>query len=130
VLVFACMALAFFGTASAREVAKLEGHSQHRFVAACASSCQCARGGTHICAVEIEADALPEFLNHVFRKASIGATDAGLGAFETLFNTAYERLTHVATHVRMSGDHVASSHLHLRHWLMRSQRAVPARVPI
>ena len=129
VLVFACMALAFFRTASACEVAKLEGHSQHRFVAACTSSCECAGGGTHICAVKIEPDALPEFLNHVLRKASIGAADAGLCAFKTLFDTAYERLAHVAAHVRVSGYHVAGFHVHLHLGLMRSQRAMHVNVP-
>ena len=77
-----------------------------------------ARRCAHIGTVKVQPNALPELLNHFFREASIGATDAGLSAFETLFDAAYERLAHVAAYVRMSGNHVASFHVHLHERLM------------
>jgi hypothetical protein len=72
---------------------------------------------------------LPEFLNHVFREASVGAADAGLSAFETLFYASHEWFAHIAAHVRVSGNHVAGLHLDLRNRLMCPQRVMRVNVP-
>lgn len=86
---FARVLLAFFGAASTGERAEFERHTKHRLIAAGAASGECTCGVTHVGAIQIQTNALPEFLHHLLSETGIGATDTSLRARKTFFDAAY-----------------------------------------
>lgn len=77
----------------------LENAPQDLLVGARPPRRQGASGRADIRTVEIETDALPEVLDHLFGQAGIGTGGARLRAGVTIFDAAHQGLAHVALHV-------------------------------
>jgi hypothetical protein len=68
------------------------------------------RGCANVGAVEIEANALPEIGDHLFRQARIRTRRAGLGAIIRLFDELQEPVGRVALNVGVGAYHLANMH--------------------
>ena len=69
-----------------------------------------ARGLADVGAVQVEPDALFQWIDIIFAQARIRAGDAGLCAVETMFDAGQERAIQVVTHMGMRGDHLLNMH--------------------
>jgi hypothetical protein len=109
------VALAFLGTEPAGGFAGLKDRDDGGFVAARPTSAEITGRDADVCAVEIEANALPQVLHHFLGKAGICAGNAGLGASITFLDASDQGVIGIALDARVGGDHLA----HMMHdWLL------------
>jgi hypothetical protein len=91
--------------------AGLDGGPENVNIGAGAAGGHCARSSTDIGAVEVEANAQSEFLDHFFAETCVGTAGACLGARIALFNTFQQGFGGTALDLWMCADHLADVHL-------------------
>jgi hypothetical protein len=69
-----------------------------------------ARRLADIGAVQIEPDALFQWIDIILAQAGIRTGDAGLRTVETMLDAGQKRAIKVVTHVRVRGDHLLNMH--------------------
>jgi hypothetical protein len=110
-LMFACVALAFFCAARTRDRAQLERCVQDGLVRSCAPRAERAHGSADVRAVETQTDALLKLVNVLLSNARIGAADARLLAFKTLLDAANKFVADAPARIGMLCDHLSCKHL-------------------
>jgi hypothetical protein len=104
------MLLTFFCASSAGELTRFDHRPENVFIRSRTTRRKCSCSVAHIRAIQIETNALPQLLDHGFRKASICTGRAGLRACKAIVDALDQRLAKVAVHVRMRADHLFGVH--------------------
>jgi hypothetical protein len=109
-LVVRGMQAAFIFTKLAGQAASFQDMSDQPVIRTGSARRDLARGLANIGAVQIEPDALFQWIDIVLTQAGIRAGDAGLRTVETMFDAGQKRAIKVVTHVRVRGDHLLNMH--------------------
>src|SRR5690349_9729323 len=110
------VARTFLGAGPAGDLARADHAAQHLAVGAGAPCRKRPGQRAKVCAVETDADALPQLLDHLLAEAGVGAGCAGLGTVVAGFDAADQRGVRLAIGVRVRLDHLLGVHgaLHRR----------------
>jgi hypothetical protein len=101
-LVLVRVSLPLVTTDAARGNTRIEHLSNDLFVGSRSTVADGRKGLAHVCAVEVESNALSKLSNHVFSKACIGARGARLRTGVRRLDRVNQRLIHVAAHIGVS----------------------------
>ena len=77
---------------------------------ACAAARDAPCGRAHVRAVKVEADALPQLLDHALGQANVSARGADRGAVVALLDAAQKPVRGVALNVGMGRNHLLDVH--------------------
>jgi hypothetical protein len=118
VLVLSGMAFAFFTASPTCLCTGLDRSPQNLDVGSCTPGRHRSRCSADVGAIEVQPDALPEFVDHLFRQAGVGAGRAGLRTVIRLFDELQEPIGRVTLNVRVGAHHLANVH-NASSWLVR-----------
>lgn len=110
VFVLARMPLTLRGTAVTGKLTRLNRGAQHFFVGTRSARSERTGRPAKIGAIEIQANALAQLLDHRLRKTCVRACDARLSASEALVDAAHERRAVVTSDIGMRSDHLLRVH--------------------
>lgn len=109
-LVHAGVAIAFLAAQAAGRCAGFQHTAYHLLVRTGPTGGNRSGGGANVGAIEIQANALGQLLDHVLTQAGVGAGCADLGTRVALLNAPDESIVRVALHVWMGANHLLNMH--------------------